>query len=78
MEYNVQEGTWVQRNNFPISFRSGQAFVLGMSQLYVTGGFSDPDSFMVRQYNHENDTWKDLFQLPDSKRNGISLVYNTD
>ena len=78
MVYNVQEGTWLQANNFPIAFRSGQAFVLGKSLLYVTGGYSDPDSFMIRQYNYENDTWKDVFQLPDSKKNGISLVYNTD
>lgn len=78
LEYNVREGTLVRRNNFPISFRNGQSFVVRVSQLFVTGGYSDADSSMVWQYHQKNDSWRDVTQLLDSKKNGISLVYNTD
>ena len=76
MEYNVQEGTWVQKNDFPIHFRVGHSFVLRSSQLYITGGYSATGDAMVREYNWEDDTWKEVFEFPESKRNGISLVYN--
>ena len=76
--YNVQEDTWTLKNPFPFSFRFGQAFVLDSKRFHVTGGFTDPEGFKIREYDLENDAWIEGFEFSAGKKNGIGILYNID
>ena len=74
--YDVQLDTWTVRSDFPFAVRYSQAFVLEKSRFFVTGGFTNPQGKTVYEYDFDNDEWIDVFELPTTYKNCITVVYN--
>ena len=74
--YDVQLDTWTVKSDFLFGVRHPQPFVLEKSRLFVTGGYTTPQGKKVYEYDFDNDQWIDVFELPITYRNCITVAYN--